>query len=121
MGITLRQIEIFVTAAEHLHLGRAAEALHISRPTVSQEVSRLERGPGRALFDRPGRSASLTPNGDAMAVEGRMLLSRTTGGVLTPTTKPRAPLRLTPSGSAGHALSTAPAPPRRPRLGQARG
>ncbi|MFI9778529.1 LysR family transcriptional regulator [Streptomyces sp. NPDC051956] len=41
-----------MAAAEHLHFGRAAEALHISRPTVSQEVSRLERGPGLALFDR---------------------------------------------------------------------
>lgn len=76
MGITLRQIEIFVTVAEHLHFGRAAEALHISQPTVSQEVSRLERGLGLALFDRSRRSASLTPAGEAMAVEGRELLSQ---------------------------------------------
>ncbi|PJN12219.1 hypothetical protein CG723_13815 [Streptomyces sp. CB01635] len=74
--MTSRQIEIFVTVAEHLHFGRVAEALHISRPTVSQDVSRLERGPGLALFDRSRRSASLTLAGDAMAVEGRKLLSR---------------------------------------------
>ncbi|NDZ79521.1 LysR family transcriptional regulator [Streptomyces sp. SID10853] len=76
MRITLRQIEIFVMVAEHLHFGRAAEALHISQPTVSQEVGRLERALGLALFDRTRRSASLTPAGESMVEEGRRLLSQ---------------------------------------------
>ncbi len=76
MGITLRQVEIFVAVAEHLHFGRAAEALHISQPTVSQEVSRLEKALDLPLFDRSRRSASLTPAGVVMAEEGRALLAQ---------------------------------------------
>ncbi|MGW5236481.1 LysR family transcriptional regulator [Streptomyces nodosus] len=79
MKITLRQVEIFVAVAEHLHFGRAAEALHISQPTVSQEVGRLERALGLSLFDRTRRSVSLTSAGEAMAEEGRKLLSQAEG------------------------------------------
>lgn len=74
MQITLRQIEIFVTVAEIGHFGRAAETLHISQPTVSQEVSRLERALGITLLDRSRRSATVTQAGQAMATEGRSLL-----------------------------------------------
>ncbi|MBH0023055.1 LysR family transcriptional regulator [Salinibacterium sp. SWN248] len=75
MKITLRQVEIFVAVADAGHFGRAAEALEISQPTVSQEVSRLERALGVALLDRSGRSATLTQAGEAMATEGRHLLT----------------------------------------------
>lgn len=74
MQISLRQVEIFVAVAEAGHFGRAAEALHISQPTVSQEVGRLERALGIPLFDRSRRSASITPAGEVMASEGRLLL-----------------------------------------------
>lgn len=79
MGITLRQVEIFVAVADHLHFGRAAEALHISQPTVSQEVGRLEKALKLPLFDRSHRSASLTPAGEVMATEGRLLLAQAEG------------------------------------------
>lgn len=74
MRVTLRQIEIFAAVAEHLHFARAAEALHISQPTVSQEIGRLERALGVPLFDRSRRAASLTPAGEVLAGEGRALL-----------------------------------------------
>jgi DNA-binding transcriptional LysR family regulator len=79
MSLTLRQVEIFVAVAEHLHFGRAAEALHISQPTVSQEVSRLEKALGLPLFDRSRRSASLTAAGEVMATEGRLLMGQADG------------------------------------------
>src|SRR5664279_4117926 len=75
MQITLRQIEIFVAVAEIGHFGRAAEALHISQPTVSQEGGRLERALGIALLDRSRRSATVTQAGEALATEGRSLLN----------------------------------------------
>ncbi|MBH0116617.1 LysR family transcriptional regulator [Salinibacterium sp. NG253] len=82
MRITLRQVEIFVAVAEFGHFGRAAEALHISQPTVSQEVTRLERALEVALLDRSGRSATLTLAGEAMAAEGKKLLAHATQVVL---------------------------------------
>lgn len=74
MQITLRQLEIFVAVAEAGHFGRAAEALHISQPTVSQEINRLERRLGIPLFDRSRRSATVTPAGEIMVADGRTLL-----------------------------------------------
>ncbi|TAM70484.1 MAG: LysR family transcriptional regulator [Microbacteriaceae bacterium] len=76
MQYTLRQLEIFVAVAEAGHFGRAAEALHISQPTVSQEINRLERRLGIPLFDRSRRSATVTPAGEVMLTEGRLLLRR---------------------------------------------
>lgn len=70
----LRQIQYFVTVAEELHFGRAAERLHIGQPAVSQQVRRLERELRTQLFDRSGRTVTLTPVGRALLPEGRELL-----------------------------------------------
>ncbi|MFG3227955.1 LysR family transcriptional regulator [Kitasatospora sp. NPDC048194] len=77
MGLTLRQLEVFLAVAETLHFGRAAERLHISQPTVSQEVARLERTVGAQLFDRSRRSVALTGAGEVMAAESTRLLEQT--------------------------------------------
>ncbi|MFI9364082.1 LysR family transcriptional regulator [Kitasatospora sp. NPDC053057] len=82
MGFTLRQLEVFLTVAETLHFGRAAERLHISQPTVSQEVARLERTVGVELFDRSRRSVALTEAGEVMAAESARLLEQA-GALLT--------------------------------------
>lgn len=69
MGVTLRQLEIFVAVARECHFGRAAEALHISQPVVSQEIRRLERAVGAPLFDRSTRTVTLTELGSALVEE----------------------------------------------------
>lgn len=51
----LRDIEIFLTLAEELHFGRAAERLHVSQARVSQAINQQERRLGGALFDRSNR------------------------------------------------------------------
>lgn len=61
--IEQRDIEIFLTLADALHFGRAAERLHVSTARVSQTIKKLERRIGAPLFARTSRRVELTPIG----------------------------------------------------------
>src|SRR5215831_10620103 len=74
--LDLRLVEYFVTVAEELHFGRAAERLHIAQPSLSQQIRRLENVIGVALLERNSRGVRLTDAGETLLREGRKILSQ---------------------------------------------
>lgn len=61
----LRWMKAFTAVARELNYGRAAAALHVSQPAVSQQIRQLEKAVGVMLVDRSTRSVSLTRAGQA--------------------------------------------------------
>ncbi|MCC9006435.1 transcriptional regulator CynR [Pseudomonas putida] len=59
-----RHIQYFIAVANHLSFTRAAAALHVSQPALSQQVRQLEESLGTTLFDRSGRTTRLTDAGE---------------------------------------------------------
>ncbi|MBB4904345.1 LysR family transcriptional regulator [Actinophytocola algeriensis] len=72
----LRQVRAFVTIVDEGHVGRAAERLHVTQPTLSRQVAALERAVGVPLFDRRGRALTLTPAGAVFEPGARDLVRR---------------------------------------------
>lgn len=56
-------INYFLAVAEHRSFTRAATALYVSQPALSQQIRRLEESLGTQLFDRTGRVTCLTDAG----------------------------------------------------------
>jgi hypothetical protein len=54
-AVELREIRAFLTLAEELHFGRAAERLELSSSRLSQTIRTLEAHVGRRLFERTSR------------------------------------------------------------------
>ncbi|MBB1158151.1 LysR family transcriptional regulator [Amycolatopsis dendrobii] len=69
----LRQVEYFLAVVEHGGIRRAATALRIAQPSVSQGIRALERELGTELFHRVGRRMVLSPAGTAFVRPARQL------------------------------------------------
>lgn len=65
-NLTLRQLQIFSVAAQHLSFARAAEELHLTQPAVWMQVKQLDELVGLPLFEKIGRKMFLTDAGNAM-------------------------------------------------------
>jgi LysR family transcriptional regulator, low CO2-responsive transcriptional regulator len=74
-GVTLRQLRIFSAVARHLSFGKAAEELHLTPPAISMQIKELEEQVGLPLFDRGGRSVTLTVTGEYLLVYVRKILA----------------------------------------------
>ncbi len=71
----LRQLRYFLTVAEELHFGRAAERLGIAQPPLTLTIQKLERDLGCPLLLR-GRQTQLTDAGAKLVEEARLVLDQ---------------------------------------------
>jgi DNA-binding transcriptional LysR family regulator len=71
----LRQLEYFLAVAEEQNFTRAAQRVHISQSGVSAQIRDLERDLGAELFDRTGRTTTLTVAGQAALEHARVALA----------------------------------------------
>lgn len=62
----LRHLRYFAAVADKLNFSRAAEAVHVAQPAISQQIRLLEKELGVRLFDRVGGRVSLTQAGAAL-------------------------------------------------------
>ncbi|BCJ32202.1 LysR substrate-binding domain-containing protein [Actinocatenispora sera] len=65
----------FLAVSESLSFTRAAAALGIRQPTVSQHIRKLEDEVGRPLLVRDTRTVALTADGEAMARFARTIIA----------------------------------------------
>ncbi|MGW2190204.1 transcriptional regulator CynR [Streptomyces sp. NPDC001667] len=73
-ALELRHLRYLLAVTKHGNFTRAAEALHISQPTLSQQVKQLERTLGVQLLDRTGRTVRLTDVGAVYAAYAQRAL-----------------------------------------------
>lgn len=74
-SLDLVQLRSFVAIADCGGFGRAAAALHLSQPTVSQHVRQLERRLKLTLVEKDGRRAKFTADGERLLGEARRILA----------------------------------------------
>src|SRR5712691_8438837 len=72
---TVHQLTVFRTVAHHLSYTKAAEALYLSQPAVTQQIKTLEQALGLRLFARSGRGIVLTPAGQELLRHAERLLT----------------------------------------------
>lgn len=72
---TRHQLTVFRSVAYNLSYTRAAAALYLSQPAVSQQIRTLEKELGLQLFARSGRGIVLTPAGQEFLLHTDRLLA----------------------------------------------
>jgi DNA-binding transcriptional LysR family regulator len=73
--MTLRQFEFFVEIADTGSFSRAAEAMHVSQPALSQQIRSIESQLGSPLFKRLASGVRLTQAGEAMLPHARAAIA----------------------------------------------
>jgi DNA-binding transcriptional LysR family regulator len=77
----LEELELFCATAELGGVGRAAVRLHISQPAASKRLAGLEALVGTPLFERTPHGVTLTPAGQRLYAQARLVLAQLEGVV----------------------------------------
>jgi DNA-binding transcriptional LysR family regulator len=78
MKITLKQLQVFVAAANQPTLSQAAEVCFITQSAASMALSQLEGNLGVLLFDRIGKRLRLNTDGDRLLPRAAAMLDQAT-------------------------------------------
>lgn len=70
----LRQLQYAIQIAEERNFSRAAEKLHIAQPSLSQQLSKLEKEIGVLLFQRNTNSVELTHAGSVFVAQAQKII-----------------------------------------------
>jgi LysR family hydrogen peroxide-inducible transcriptional activator len=74
MTPTFKQLKYLCAVAEHRHFSKAAEACHVTQSTLSAGVQELESQLGVTIFERNSKNVLITPVGERILAQARMLL-----------------------------------------------
>jgi DNA-binding transcriptional LysR family regulator len=66
MGVTIKQLTVFVAIAQHENITLAAQEIFLSQPAASMTLTALETQLNILLFDRQGKKLVLNANGAAL-------------------------------------------------------
>ena len=72
--MNLRQIRYVLALAEEGSFSKAADALNITQPSLSQYIKKIETEAGMELFDRTGGEVRITDAGKVYVETGRKIL-----------------------------------------------
>ncbi|ASP35900.1 LysR substrate-binding domain-containing protein [Labrenzia sp. VG12] len=72
----LRQLKCFITVADTLHFGRAAQKLDILPASLGRQIKMLEDSLGSRLLTRTTRSVALTQAGSDLLEDARDIVNR---------------------------------------------
>ncbi len=72
--MNLRDLKYLVAVAQERHFGRAADACFVSQPTLSTQIKKLEEFLGVTLLERSSRQVLLTPVGERIVAQARVVL-----------------------------------------------
>jgi DNA-binding transcriptional LysR family regulator len=73
-NVTVRQLQMFVEAADAASFTRASEKLRVSPAAVSFQIKQLEDMTGFALFERIAKRVALTDAGRTLLIYARVVL-----------------------------------------------
>lgn len=62
----VRDLQVFLSVANHLNFTRAGEEVHLSQPSVSVRIRQLEHDLGSKLFEQLGKKVVLTEAGQLL-------------------------------------------------------
>jgi LysR family hydrogen peroxide-inducible transcriptional activator len=77
--MTIQQLEYLIAVDKHRHFGQAADSCCVTQPTLSTQLSKLERDLGVIVFDRSKMPVIPTEMGAQIILQAKKVISESKG------------------------------------------